>query len=114
MSGVEFLLAALGVAALLVRLGRAGVRSALRVAEVTAARGLVGVSLRRGDLTGVSERRAAERRARRGRNGELLIGAIWALWLIVPLFTPWTAEAYAVAAPLWLIRSAPLRGRGRT
>jgi hypothetical protein len=105
------ILAAIGATALLTRLGRALLRVALRAAEVTAAKGLVEISMRRGDLTGLAERRVAERSARRGRRRELATGALWALWVVVPLFTPWALEAYAVAAPLWLLPGAPLRPR---
>lgn len=103
MSGVVAILAAAGVFALVMRVGRAALRSALRIAELTAAKGLVEISLRRGDLTGVAERRTAEQSARRGRRREMAVGTLWGLWLIVPLFTPWMPEIYAVAAPLWLL-----------
>jgi hypothetical protein len=105
------LLAAIGGAALLSRLGRALLRVALRAAEVTAAKGLVEISMRRGDLTGLAERRVAERSARRNRRRELATGTLWAVWTVVPLFTPWALEAYAVAAPLWLLPGASLRPR---
>jgi hypothetical protein len=107
------LLAAVGGAALVTRLGRALLRVALRAAEVTAAKGLVEISMRRGDLTGLAERRVAERSARRSRRRELATGALWAVWTVAPLFTPWTLEAYAVAAPLWLLPGASLRPRPR-
>jgi hypothetical protein len=105
------LLAPIGAAALLSRLGRALLRVALRAAEVTAAKGLVEIGMRRGDLTGLAERRVAERSARRSRRRELAAGAFWALWMVVPLFTHWALEAYAVAAPLWLLPGASLRPR---
>jgi hypothetical protein len=111
MAGVALFLAAMGVGALVLRLGRAGMRLALRVAEVTAAKGLVEISLRRGDLTALAERRTAERAARRGRGREAAIAGLWGLWLLVPLFTPWAVEAYAVAAPLWLLPGATARRR---
>jgi hypothetical protein len=111
MVSLALFLAALGVGALVLRLGRAGMRLALRVAEVTAAKGLVEISLRRGDLTGLAERRTAERAARRGRGREAAIAGIWGLWLLIPLFTPWTLEAYAVAAPLWLLPGSTVRRR---
>jgi hypothetical protein len=109
MSGLVTILAAAGVFALALRIGRAAMRSALRIAEVTAAKGLVEISLRRGDLTGVAERRTAEQSARRGRRREMAVGAVWGLWLIAPLFTPWTQEIYAVAAPLWLLPRSSAR-----
>lgn len=111
MSSLAIILAGIGIAALVGRFFRAGLRAAMRVAEVTAAKGLVEISLRRGDLTGLAERRAAERTARRRRRKELVIGSLWGLWLLIPLFTPWALETYAIAAPLWLIRAAPAEKR---
>ena len=104
-------LAAIGGAALLSRLGRSLFRFALRAAEVTAAKGLVEISMRRGDLTGLAERRVAERSARSSRRRELATGAVWALWMVAPLFTPWALDAYAVAAPLWLLPGTSPRPR---
>ncbi len=111
MASLALFLAALGIGALVLRLGRSAMRLALRVAEVTAAKGLVEISLRRGDLTGLAERRTAERSARRSRGREAAVAGLWVLWLLIPLFTPWVLEAYAVAAPLWLIPGATARWR---
>jgi hypothetical protein len=103
------LLAAAGVAALVYRLGRSAVRLALRSAEVTATTGLAEISARRGDLTGLTERRHQVTLARRRRRLDLLRTLGWLLWLALPAATAFTREAYALAAPLWLlpIRRAP-------
>jgi len=102
-------LAILGGIALIARLLRTGLRLALRAAEVAAAAGLAEVSARRGDLTAMAERRADEQAARRARARDLLLTSFWFLWLAAPLFTSWTAEAYALASPLWLLRTRPRR-----
>ncbi|MDP9349343.1 MAG: hypothetical protein M3P24_09435 [Gemmatimonadota bacterium] len=97
------LLAALGFLALLARIFRSVVRFGLATAEATAIAGLIEVSARRGDLTGLSERRAQEREARRGRRlaGALLV--LWVVLLAVPPFTGWAREVYAACALLWVL-----------
>ena len=105
------IMAVLGAAALVVRLVRTGLRLALRAAEASAAAGLADVSARRGDLTGMMERRAAEQGARRERRGALLLALLWLLWLVVPLFAGFGREAFALAAVLWLVPIQPLRVR---
>lgn len=99
--------AVLGGLALILRLLRSGLRFALRVAEVAAASGLAEVSARRGDLTGMAERRVELQRALLQRRRDLALTLLWSLWLGAPLFTSWVAEAYALAAPLWLLRGRP-------
>jgi hypothetical protein len=69
------------------------------------------VSARRGDLTGMMERRAVERDARRARRSALFLAFVWLLWLVVPVFAGWAREAFALAAVLWLAPDQPLRGR---
>ena len=105
------LMSVAGAAALVIRLLRSSARLALRAAEATAAAGLADVSARRGDLTGMMERRAAERGARRDRRGALLLALFWLLWLVVPVFGGWAREAFALAAVLWLVPNQPLRPR---
>jgi len=101
--GVVVLLALAGGVALLGRAWRSGVRFALRTAEVTAASGLVEISLRRGDLTGLAERQSVERQARSRRRREGLLTLVWLLWLIIPIVGGWLPGAYALAAPLWMV-----------
>ena len=105
------IMAVLGVAALLIRLVRTGLRLALRAAEASAAAGLADVSARRGDLTGMMERRAAEQAARRERRGALALAFLWLLWLSIPVFAGVAREAFALAAVLWLVPIQPLRVR---
>ena len=108
LAGLVTLLAFAGGAALLGRLARASLRLGIRAAEVAATSGLAKVSARQGDVTALIERRDAEAKARAGRRGALLGAAAWLLWLGVPVLSGWTREAYALAALLWLVPSAPV------
>ena len=103
------LLAIAGVAAIIRGLARTALRLGLVAAEETTASGLAEVSARRGDITGLSERRAAARAARGRRRRDLLLTLLWILWLVVPPILGWAPAAYALAAPLWFI--APPRVR---
>lgn len=103
MASLIFLLAAIGVGALVSRLLRMMLRLGLRAAEVTATSGLAEISARQGDLTALAERRAALTRVRRQTRIDLLLTLLWLTWLVVPAFMPWTRQAYALAAPLWLL-----------
>jgi hypothetical protein len=109
LSIVLLLLALLGVAALVVRLGRAGLRLGLNAAEATAASGLAEVSQRRGDITGFMEGRASGEALRRARRRNLAAVLAYGLLLVVPLFTEAAREAYAVAALVWLLPRRPIR-----
>jgi hypothetical protein len=60
-------LALVGALALLRLAARSVVRFLLRVAEETAASGMLEIGVRRGDLTAMSEAREARRSARRTR-----------------------------------------------
>jgi hypothetical protein len=111
LTGLVALMSIAGVVALVFRLLRSTARLALRAAEATTAAGLADVSARRGDVTGMIERRADERLARRERRGALLLGAFWLSWLVVPVFAGWAREAFALAAVLWLLPNQPLRAR---
>jgi hypothetical protein len=106
------LLAFIGGAALVVRLLRASFRLALSAAEASAAGGLADVSARRGDVTGMMERRSAQSDARRARRAALASAALWIAWLVVPVYAGWVREAYALAAVLWLAPGAGRRGDG--
>lgn len=102
----EFLLsvlAALGFLALLARIFRSVVRFGLATAEATAMAGLIEVSARRGDLTGLSERKAQEQEVRRSRRLAGLLLALWVVLVVVPPFTGWAREVYAACALLWVL-----------
>lgn len=96
-------LAVIGVLAILRSLARTLLRLGLRAAEETTAAGMAEVSARRGDLTGLTERREAARAARRSRRFDLALVVGWVAWLVVPLIVGWAAPAYALASPLWLV-----------
>lgn len=108
-SGLVLLLAAIGVGGVIVRLGRTLLRLGLSSAEAAAASGLADVSARRGDLTGLAERRDAERAARGARRRDTAWAVLWLLVLILPPLLGWTPEAFAVAALVWLLPRRPLR-----
>lgn len=96
-------LAVVGAFGIIRGLARTLLRLGLRAAEATTAAGLAEVSARRGDLTGLAERREVVKRARRRRTRDLGFTILWLLWLLLPLFFGVVTYAYAVAAPLWLI-----------
>lgn len=98
------LCAILGGLALFGRALRTAIRATLRAAESTSASGLAAVSARRGDLTEMAERRRVERLARRRGLRDAAITGLWVSWLVLPLTMGWMPEAYAVAAPLWLLK----------
>lgn len=95
--------AVIGACGIVRGLARTLLRLGLRAAEATTAAGLAEVSARRGDLTGLAERREVLRRARRRRTRDLGFALLWFLWLLLPPFLGVAAYAYAVGAPLWLI-----------
>lgn len=109
MSVLLFLLALLGVAALLLRLGSSGVRLLLASAASTAADGMADVSARRGDLTLLAERDDRARSLARARRGEWLRAALWAALLVVPPLFGAALHVYAGAALLWVLPRPPLR-----
>lgn len=113
MQTLVIVLAFVGVAAILRGLARTALRLGLRAAEATTAAGMAEVSARRGDITGLAERQQAAREARRHRRRDLLFSLAWLVWLVVPPFTGWAAQAYALAAPLWLAAPPSLRLPGR-
>ena len=111
-SGLDTLvgiLALLGGVALFVQLVRTGMRIMLHAAEGAAASGRAAAGARRGDVTAMIEGHAAVDRERRGMYRQGLLGALLLLWFAVPLALGFTAVAWALAAPLWLFRSAPPR-----
>jgi len=109
LSLVLLILAVLGFLALAGRLGRALFRLALNAAESTATTGLAEVSERRGDVTGMMEKRTAAQTLRRNRRITLLTAVGCLLLMIVPPFVDVAREVYAACALLWLL--PPRRSR---
>ncbi|HEX2203231.1 MAG TPA: hypothetical protein VHG91_08025 [Longimicrobium sp.] len=103
------LLAFVGGAALVHRLFRTLLRAGLATAEATAVEGLLEVSVRRGDLTGMAERRARVRDVRRLRGRALLLAGLWVGLLAVPPALGVAGVVYAASSVLWLLPRAPLR-----
>jgi hypothetical protein len=103
------ILAAVGVLAILARLGRSLLRVGITVAEETAAAGMAEASARRGDLTGLAERREQRFALRRTRFRQLAVSALWTALLVVPALAGWGRPVYAAAVLLWLLPRAPLR-----
>lgn len=96
-------LAGAGFFALLVRLGVSLLLLGVRAAESTAAGGLAELSERRGDVTGMMERREAAGRMRRSRRRAGLSALVWTLLLVVPPLAGAALEAYAAASLLWFL-----------
>lgn len=109
MDTLVFLLAIVGVGAILRGLVRTVLRLGLGAAEETAATTMAEASARRGDLTALAERQQAARLARRHRITDVLLSISWLAWLVVPPLAGLAAPAYAFAAPLWLVRGPALK-----
>lgn len=109
METLVLLLAIAGVGGILRAVFRTLLRLGLGAAEETAASSLAEASARRGDLTGLAERREAAKLARRHRRRDLFLSAIWLAWLVVPPFAGLAPFAYAFAAPLWLVAPPRIR-----
>jgi len=103
------LLALVGLAALVYRLGRALLRVGLAAAEAGAVGGMMRVSVRQGDLTGMAERQALVAAVRRGRALALLTAALWAVLLVAPPLAGIARPVYAAAALVWLLPRRPIR-----
>lgn len=103
------ILAVVGVLAIVARLGRSLLRVGITVAEETAAAGMAEASARRGDLTGLAERRDQRAALRRTRFKQLAVCALWAALLVVPALAGWGRPVYVAAVLLWLLPRAPLR-----
>ena len=103
LEGTVGFLALLGAVALALRCARASILFLLRTAEIASASGSFEASARRGDLTALGEARGAvaAARARRRRDAALAVG--WVSWLVLPLVLGGVPEAWALAAPLWLV-----------
>jgi len=105
---ILFLLAAAGVAALVLRLLGALFRAGLAAAQKSHSDGLLEVSLRRGDLTALAERQAEVRTLRRSRTRSALLVSLWLGALAVPALAGVGREAYALASLLWLLPGRPV------
>lgn len=108
-SPLVLVLAFVGGAALVHRLLRALMRAGLAAAEAAAVEGLLEVSTRRGDLTGMAERRDRIREVRRVRGRALLLAVVWLALLVVPSTLGAGRLVFAAAATLWLLPRPPLR-----
>lgn len=108
-SPVAGLLALVGGAALVYRLGRTLLRLGIAAAEKTAVDGMVEVSIRTGDLTTMAERKAHVAAVRRARARSALLALLWGGLLAVPAVLDATRPVYALAALVWLLPRRPLR-----
>jgi hypothetical protein len=108
-SPVTGILALVGCAALVYRLGRALLRVGLTAAEAGAVGGMMQVSVRQGDLTGMAERRAHVALVRRRRARALLEAALWALLIVVPALAGVARLVYAAAVLVWFLPRRPIR-----
>ena len=107
-SRVVGLLAVVGCVGLVYRLARSGLRLGLSTLESASARGLVEVSVRQGDLTGMAERQQQARTARRARLRAALLTLLWLVVLVAPVVAGISRPAYALASLLWLLPRKPL------
>lgn len=103
------LLAVLGFGALLFHAARALLRLGLVAAERAALSGMIEVSLRRGDLTGLAERRAQVASLRAARRRTAAVALLWLALIAVPPALGLAQQAYALAALLWLLPRRPIR-----
>ncbi|MEX2584683.1 MAG: hypothetical protein WD766_15550 [Gemmatimonadota bacterium] len=106
LSGTVGFLSLLGGVALVLRFARSAARVAMSAAEMAVASGTAEAGVRRGDLTAMAEAREAERAAKASRRLHLIGASVTLLWMGVPLAMGFASEAYAIAAPLWLLPSA--------
>ena len=102
------LLAVVGCVGLVYRLARSGLRLGLSALESASAGGLVEVSLRQGDLTGMAERQQQARTARRARLRAALLTLLWLALLVAPVVAGISRPVYALASLVWLLPRKPL------
>jgi hypothetical protein len=98
-----------GVIAIVLRLLGALLGLGLTAAEASAASSLAEASARRGDLTGMMERKQASVALRRRRIRAAGWVSLWLGLLVVPPILDLALPVYAVAAGLWLIPRPKLR-----
>lgn len=103
LEGTVGFLALLGAVALGLRAARSGIRFVLHTAEIASVAGTADASARRGDITGLEDARTALGIARVKRRLNVAVTLGWASWLLVPLVLGGLPEAWALAAPLWLL-----------
>jgi hypothetical protein len=100
-SALFAVLGIVGAVALVLRVFRSIGGTLLATAGLAAARAGGDTSANRGDVTGMLEGRAAERRARATLVKAVVGGAAWLLWLVAPIPLDLIPGAYAAAAILW-------------
>lgn len=100
-----------GGVALASRFLRSLFRAGLTAAEKSAVDGLLEVSVRQGDLTAMAERRERAKALRRARLRSGAFALLWLALLVLPLFSGWLREVYALASVLWLVPSRPVLPR---
>jgi hypothetical protein len=103
------LLAVIGFLALVYRLVRAAARLGLSTLESVSLGGMAEISIRNGDLTGMAERQAQSRIARRARVRAILLFFFWIALLIAPAVAGISRPVYALAALLWLLPRRRIR-----
>ena len=103
------LLAVAGFAALVYRLVRAAARLGLSTLESVSLGGMAEISIRNGDLTGMAERQAQARTARRARLRAILLFFLWIALLAAPAVAGISRPVYALAALIWLLPRKPIR-----
>jgi hypothetical protein len=108
-SPVVGLFALAGGAALVYRLARTLLRLGITAAEKTAVEGMVEASIRTGDLTTMTERKAHVAAVRMARAKAAGLTLLWAGLLVVPVILDVTRPVYALAALAWLLPRRPLR-----
>lgn len=108
-SPIAGILAFVGGAALLYRLGRSLLRLGLAAVEGTAVNGLLEVAIRSGDLTGMAERKALAQKIRRVRMGAVLEALGWGSLVVAPIVAGVVTLVYAPAAVVWLFPRRPIR-----
>jgi hypothetical protein len=106
------LLAAAGIVAVLLRMGRAGLRAMVRGVDSYMKGEAIQLRARRGDLTGMADAERSHAVARKRKRTGLVQLGFWSALLVLPLFTPWTAPIYAAYSLLWVV--SWLRGRIRS
>jgi len=107
-SPIAGLLAVVGCAGLVYRLARSGLRLGLSTLESASAGGLVEVSMRNGDLTGMAERQQQARAARGTRLRAALFTLLLLALLVAPVIAGISRPVYALASLVWLLPRKPL------
>jgi hypothetical protein len=107
MDVVLTILAAAGIAAVILRSGASLLRTLHGGADAFFARDLADARAQRGDLSGMEDAAVARSKARRRRMFALGAFGFWLGLLMVPPLTPWPRFLYAVYSLLWLVPRRP-------